>query len=312
MKKIILLSILLFTACQQDYNPNEQLALDTTKKEQNSKNSTDLNSTNKSASFSEVLTILNSKCLGCHGTSGDFTLGDNYEHLSQSEQYNNVVNLVDTSDVESSRLLQKMTKTISHGGGEVIAKNSNDYNLIYAWIKDGAIEVYTSTSDKNTSNSVVLPGYTKPSSQLNSFSVKHKDGAGIIQGKACITCHNDWEGEDIVAFGGTLFSYIHTPNGKYYKDLSGYTVELIKSDGSIISVITRVRSSSKGQNDFYAKTSKASLKDSDKFMIKIKDKNKKVINTSKTLHKASTQRDCNRCHSENGTNGAPGRILGAS
>ena len=80
----------------------------------------------------DVLPILNASCAGCHGGAGNFHLS------SAADKWAEVTKFVDTTNPANSRLLLKATGTISHGGGQVIAPNSVDYQKILQWIQNGA------------------------------------------------------------------------------------------------------------------------------------------------------------------------------
>jgi len=91
------------------------------------------NTGNTTVSFNnDILPILNASCAGCHGGAGGF-------HLSTAtDKWLEVTKFVDTANPANSKLLLKATNTISHGGGQVIAPNSQNYNTILQWIQAGA------------------------------------------------------------------------------------------------------------------------------------------------------------------------------
>jgi len=86
----------------------------------------------KKSFASDILPILNNKCKACHGSSGRFTI------TNSASPYNGVKAFVNNANATSSRLLQKASQTISHGGGIVIATTSSEYVTIRDWISEGA------------------------------------------------------------------------------------------------------------------------------------------------------------------------------
>jgi len=297
--------------CGSDYtsDTNRDGTVDTTTPTTNTDTGTET-VINETLAFSDVHTALNTKCLACHGTGGGFTLGSTGSPLPEAEAYNNVLVFVTgASSAASTRLLQKATG-IGHGGGVVLTASSYEYIIISEWINAGtsldiSFDVNTTgvVIETNTTN----PGYDLPTAEAMSFTKNHKGGFGPVQGQACIQCHNSEEGQNIVGFGGTLFSYIHTPNAKYYQDLSSYKVTITRESGSSITATTRAAGSEIGHNNFSSTTN---IGTNINFTAYIKDSNGDVVNQSGTnTHNSSTHADCNSCHTKDGTNSAPGRVL---
>ncbi len=85
-----------------------------------------------------VAPILNARCSACHGGGG--VAASTAFRLSgdASTDYGVVSALVSPSSPAASKLLQEATG-VSHGGGAVIAADSDDYRTILAWITGGAL-----------------------------------------------------------------------------------------------------------------------------------------------------------------------------
>ncbi len=77
----------------------------------------------------DVEPILRAKCVRCHGNSGRFSITNN-------APYAGTMQFTDTTTPASSRLLQKGSGTISHGGGAIFS--STDVTTISDWISQGA------------------------------------------------------------------------------------------------------------------------------------------------------------------------------
>ncbi len=91
-----------------------------------------------SVSFSkDVYPILNNSCQVCHNPNG-VAKGTKFIVSDTAGTYNSVLGLIDTANPANSKLLKKATNQDSHGGGQVIAPNSDSYNTILQWIQQGA------------------------------------------------------------------------------------------------------------------------------------------------------------------------------
>ncbi len=77
----------------------------------------------------DVKPILTRKCAGCHGYSGRFS-------ITRNTPYAGTMQFVNTTTPASSRLLQKGSGSISHGGGSIFT--STDVTTIRDWISQGA------------------------------------------------------------------------------------------------------------------------------------------------------------------------------
>jgi mono/diheme cytochrome c family protein len=112
-------------------------------------------------------------------------------------------------------------------------------------------------------------------------------------GMACITCHARGEGPGF-SIAGTLYPTIHEPDRCYGADASsGAQVIITGADGQTVALAPNTA------GNFYAKTSVA------------KPYRAKVVTADgeREMAAAQTSGDCNSCHTEAGTNGAPGRIM---
>lgn len=80
----------------------------------------------------DVLPVLNTNCKMCHGTSGNFSVSDS------ATAYNSVTGFVDTTTSSNSKLLQKASAQVAHGGGQILSTTSTQYTTIRDWIAEGA------------------------------------------------------------------------------------------------------------------------------------------------------------------------------
>lgn len=85
----------------------------------------------------DVMPVLEAKCKSCHGSKGNFTI------TTASATYANINSFggINTTTVESSRLLQKAIGNLGHGGGDALGGNtSTDYTTLKDWITQGALD----------------------------------------------------------------------------------------------------------------------------------------------------------------------------
>lgn len=89
-------------------------------------------------SFSQdVMPILQSRCQVCH-QSGGVAGNTRFIVADVNSTYNSVINLIDLVNPQNSRLLRKGAGLTDHGGGQVIAPNSPEFQTILQWIQEGA------------------------------------------------------------------------------------------------------------------------------------------------------------------------------
>ena len=127
---------------------------------------------------SDVLPILQAKCAGCHGNSGNFSI------TNSSTPYAGVLPFVDTTNATASSLLQKASGTVGHAGGTVLATTSADYITIRDWIDAGALDTSNSTSSSSTTTTTTTPTTTTTSTQISFAS----DVLPLLQ-SSCSGCH---------------------------------------------------------------------------------------------------------------------------
>lgn len=113
------------------------------------------------------------------------------------------------------------------------------------------------------------------------------------QGVACSQCHS-------FNIGGTIFKNLHAQDGDVNNAALNYYIVLKTNNGSY-----RVKIG-KGTGNFNLNKVISSS-----FIPQVYDTNGKLVNSSSAPHQASYT-DCNSCHTANGKNGAPGRIVSYS
>jgi len=87
-----------------------------------------------------IYPVLLSYCSVCHSEGGAadgtaFVLSN-----EASADYDMVVSFVTQGDPDNSTLLQKAAGSISHGGSNVLAETSIEYQTLAAWVEQGAAQ----------------------------------------------------------------------------------------------------------------------------------------------------------------------------
>ena len=88
----------------------------------------------------DVYPILLSYCSACH-SEGAAAGGTAFVLTNDAgADYPMVGALVSPGDPANSRLLQKGSGAVSHGGGAVLSESSIDYRILASWIEQGAAQ----------------------------------------------------------------------------------------------------------------------------------------------------------------------------
>ncbi len=120
------------------------------------------------------------------------------------------------------------------------------------------------------------------------FSAKHN------QGKNCLECHS-------FTGGGTVFTKIDAANYDETSASQTHKIRLLLSNGNTITY-----EKGNGYGNYKYSGDKSSIGN---FTAQVIDTNGTVVNQSRTDSHSSSRLACNRCHTKDGANGAPGRIV---
>ena len=179
----------------------------------------------------------------------------------------------------------------------------------------------TSQNGETTTSETSTQSYTKATSLSSHY-----------QGDSCLRCHNksyyttfgaperafreddgyenegdesyendneqdEGENEEFLTSGATLYGELHGDNDTLTK---GYSLRLVlESTHEVITYHT-----GRGTSNFSLNTNY----NLNNFTAQVVDANGNILNTSQTNSHDGTRLDCNKCHTQNGNSGAPGRI----
>jgi hypothetical protein len=116
-------------------------------------------------------------------------------------------------------------------------------------------------------------------------------------GQACIACHAQVAGP-LFAVAGTVYPSCHEPD--LCNGMSGVTVTISDSNANVTKLMTN------SSGNFYTMATTAIAKPFTATLT--------YVDTSQVTHQSTTTTphadgDCNTCHTENGANGAAGRLF---
>ena len=186
------------------------------------------------------------------------------------------------------------------------------------------------SSSQNSDNATTQTSQTSQNSSSSTTSTQSYNKATTFQsheqGSNCLECHNPsyystfgaknlrFENEaenenenesesersdDAETFtsGATLYGTLHGDNSALTQ---GYSLRLVlESTNEIVKYDTGRGTSNFSMDYIYSINN---------YTAQVLDANGNIINSSQTNSHDNTRLDCNRCHTQNGTNGAPGRI----
>ena len=126
-----------------------------------------------------------------------------------------------------------------------------------------------------------------------------------FQGESCKKCHAttgsvEIQNDEKFEGGATIFTFLNAKDKNIQKVAKGHTIKLIYKDGSIDIFETEEA----GDGNAYLPTLKDQF-----FTTNVLDKNGNVVRSSATNSHDKTRMNCNGCHTSEGINGAPGRII---
>jgi len=136
--------------------------------------------------------------------------------------------------------------------------------------------------------SLVLLNFLVGCGEGDEFQAKHN------QGKNCLECHN-------FTSGATIFKSLKAVNDDENNAAQGYSIQLLLDSGEIVKY-----TAGNGYGNVLYNGDSGAI---DNFTSQVIDAQGKVVNQSVKNSHTVGRLACNRCHTQNGLNGAPGRIV---
>jgi len=245
----------------------------------------------------DVDKLLQDRCRGCHSRGGTAPMPlvtyDDLESPAKSDAAKSVAIL----SIERMRSpTRPMPPTTRLPSSEIV--------VLEKWVAAGMPRGEcgaTPASDAGPSSkdgSTPKPDAASPVASVctsNVFWSGNTRGPSMQPGRACISCHEAQEDDPVVWVGGTVYPTLHEPDGCYGINGGGATVVI--TAGRVVNLAV-------GPTGNFSLSAETSANLTMPYQAK-------VVRNGVTRAMGSPQStgNCNGCHTENGANGAPGRIL---
>ncbi len=146
------------------------------------------------------------------------------------------------------------------------------------------------------------PAFTGPSTCTSGRVGTNQVGFDMLPGQACNACHRTRAMRFLMGFAGTVYPTGHEPDTCVGVDGEARGTRVVVTDAKGQELVLPVRAS----GNFAALRSEPSVtRLTGPFGIRVEEGGR-VRRMQRTL--VAGEGDCNGCHTEQGTNGAPGRI----
>lgn len=229
-------------------------------------------------------------CLGCHGSSpsggAPMALASYADLTAQAGGY--------PGQTEAQRSVARMSgnPSVMPPGGPAPAQA--DLDTVNAWISAGYPQ--GSCGSPPSDGGPVSNPYNTATVCTSGKTGTTSGSSSMRPGEACIACHAKGGDGPRDTFMGTIYPTAHEPNDCVGAASTKYTgVQIIATDSQKHSVTLTPNSAGNFMGN-------ATL--SGAYTIKITYQGRE-----RDMVTAQTNGDCNACHTETGTNNAPGRIM---
>ncbi len=233
----------------------------------------------------DVATLINSKCASCHGSP--LAGGAPVKLLSRADFL--ATSARDATKTEAQRSLLRMQDLASPmppGGGLTAAEIS-------------AFDAWVTASLPVGSCGAIDAGPAPTTCASTSFwTFGNLESADMNPGLACLTCHQSLAPDKAYPYSGTVFPSLHEKDRCNAGGASGMTVQIIDKNGAV--AVTMAVSPNSG-NFFSDFPVPAVLLP---YTATVTYQNRTARMTTPQMNG-----DCNSCHTEQGANGASGRIV---
>ena len=252
----------------------------------------------------DVQAVFSAHCTSCHGVT---PLGGAPMSLVTIAQLT-APSAVDPSQTNAQRAVARMQSTTTPMPPTPPAVSAAEVTTVQSWIAagypTGSCGVTTMTGTGGASGAGGATGAGGAGGAPDPFSVaptctSRTDGTSngspvMDPGRACISCHTSSGGE-APRFGiaGTVYPTGHEPDNCNGANSGGISVQITQANGQVISLTANQAGNfSYGGSVSLPYTAQVTY-----------------MGRTRGMATPQTTGDCNSCHTQNGSNGAPGRIL---
>lgn len=235
----------------------------------------------------DVATVLSKYCLSCHGhpVSGNAPVSlVTYAELTAPS-----ANDPTKTEIERSVIRMQQAQAPMPPAGGVAAA---DIAVLQAWITAGTPK--GSCGGAGAGGAAPNP-FNEPAKCTSGQTWNGYAGNDMSPGGACNQCHNQGEGPNL-DIAGTVYPSAHEPNDCIASGVSGAVVEITGADKAVFTLTV-----SPNSGNFRSHNSQNIVKP---YTAKVKFEGRERV-----MATPQSNGDCNLCHTQNGAQNAPGRIL---
>jgi hypothetical protein len=226
----------------------------------------------------DVQTVLSHACQSCHGAPPSGNAPNSlvsYADLTAPSK-------MDPSKSEIQLGVERMQAgTMPPGGGA----SASDITTLQNWVNAGTPQ---GTACTTNTNDPLNSGPTCTSTHMVGYCTNEScAGSGMNPGKPCGSCHGSW-------IAGTVYPTGHEPDLCNGGQVSGVSVVVTDANGKVATMTVD--------------TMTGNFRSSGRSMVapyKVKVTSGKG---ERVMNQTAPNGNCNSCHTQNGTQGAPGRI----
>ncbi len=242
----------------------------------------------------DVAQVLQNYCTSCHGnppTNGAPIPLVTYSDLTAKSSVDPTMTVAQRAVLR----MQDAQRPMPPGAGTTVA--AADIATVQNWVTAGAAQgTCGSSSDGGTASG---PFNTPPvCTSGQTWTLGNRESPLMNPGRACLDCHGGGGGEaPAFQLGGTVYPTGHEPDLCYGGSSSGQaTVVITDAAGLVVNLTTT------SDGNFYYSARSAALQ---------LPYTARVMFQGRVRAMAAAQQDgnCNSCHTQDGANGAPGRIV---
>jgi hypothetical protein len=232
----------------------------------------------------DVATVLANRCVSCHGATpaggAAFPLVTRAELLELAPGY--------PGETKAQRSVARMrANTMPPTGGNAAA----DLAVLEGWVDAG--------TPAGSCGPIIVGPVPTTCASGSRWTLGTEESPDMKPGSACVTCHKVQEAQKAWFFMGTVYPSAHEQDSCNPRPPTGLVVEILDASGAV-ALSLPVRATS---GNFMSSSRAANL--TLPYTARVKNAQGQTL----TMQTPQESGDCNLCHTEQGANGAAGRIV---
>lgn len=244
----------------------------------------------------DVANLLATKCTSCHGNP--LTGGASFPLLTRADLVAPSPSYAGQSIAQRS-LARMQAMTAPMPPAPAARATMGEVSAFEAWVNAGVPEQTCGmVPDAGMGNPDAGPAPTVCTSNAR-WTLGNEGSTHMNPGQACRACHLTQEPQRAYFFMGTVFPSAHEQDNCNAAPPAGLVVDIIDANGNVAQTLT-VRSPS---GNFYSNATSTSV--ALPYRARVRDGQGRTL----MMNTPQMNGDCNSCHTEQGVNGAAGRIV---